>query len=32
MRGVLDDCLKDRLGLIDEAEMIDFFKNRDRCR
>jgi hypothetical protein len=26
LRGIIDDCLKNRLGLIDESELIEFFK------
>ena len=28
LRGIIDDCLKNKLGLIDELELIDFFKTK----
>jgi hypothetical protein len=28
LRGIIDDCLKNRLNLIEESELIEFFKTK----
>lgn len=28
LRGIIDDCLKNHLNLVDEQELIDFFKTK----